>query len=104
MVRRRTWRRGAVLGDNSCVLYLCFAAAERGSCYLQIALNMNYGRVRTPEHAPRSPFNLLERIHGLAEIVERSAGVIVERHRVIRPHPEREIMAFSENALSLIHI
>ena len=29
--------------------------------------------MRATEHAPRGPFHLLERIHGLAEIVERGA-------------------------------
>ena len=32
--------------------------------------------MRTPEHAPRDPFRVLERRHGLAEIVERGAGVL----------------------------
>ena len=31
-------------------------------------------RVRATEHAPRGPFRVLERRHGLAEIVERGAG------------------------------
>ena len=31
------------------------------------------------EHAPRGPFQLLERIHGLAEIVERRAVVLDTR-------------------------
>ena len=40
-------------------------------------------RVRAAEHAPRDPCRLLERRHGLAEIVERGAGVLVaERLRV----------------------
>jgi len=30
--------------------------------------------MRVPEHAPRGPFSVLERRHGLAEIVERRAG------------------------------
>ena len=36
--------------------------------------------MRAPEHAPRGTFNLHERRHGLAEIVERGAVVMVERH------------------------
>ena len=35
--------------------------------------------MRAAEHAPRGPFNLLERTHCLAEIVECGAGVPVER-------------------------
>ena len=42
---------------------------------MQHALNMHYERMRAAEHALRGPFNLLERRHGLAEIVERGAGV-----------------------------
>ena len=32
--------------------------------------------MRAAEHAPRDPFRVSERFHGLAEIVERSAGVL----------------------------
>ena len=39
--------------------------------------------MRAAEHAPRDPFHVLQRLHGLAEIVERGAGVPVERLRVI---------------------
>ena len=55
---------------------------EHGSRVSQVALNVHCERVRTTEHAPRGPFNLFERIHGLAEIVERGAGVVVEHPRV----------------------
>ena len=54
----------------------------RGS---QIVLNPFCERVRAAEHAPRGPFRVLERHHGLAEIVERGAVVVVERQRVNRP-------------------
>ena len=40
-------------------------------------------RMRSTEHLLRDPSNVLERRHGLAEIVERGAGVSVERRRVI---------------------
>ena len=40
-------------------------------------------RVRASEHAPRGPFNFLERSNGLADIVERGVIVVVERVRVI---------------------
>ena len=38
--------------------------------------------MRAPEHAPRCPIRFLERRQGLAEIVERGPGVLVERPRV----------------------
>ena len=38
--------------------------------------------MRASEHAPGGPFRVLERCHGFAEIVERGAGVTVERPRV----------------------
>ena len=60
-------RVGGVLGR--------FAGAERGSRDSQGCLNPRCERVRAAEHPPRDPFNFLERIHGLAEIVER--GVVV---------------------------
>ena len=34
--------------------------------------------MRATEHAPRGPFYLLERSHGLAEIIERRARVLEE--------------------------
>ena len=55
---------------------------EHGSRVSQVALNVHCERVRATEHAPCGPFNLFERIHGLAEIVERGAGVVVEHPRV----------------------
>ena len=50
-----------------------------------MALNRLYERVRAAEDALRGPFCFLERRHGLAEIVERSAGVLIERPRVNAP-------------------
>ena len=38
--------------------------------------------MRATEHASRGPFRFLERRHGFAEIVERGALVVVERHCV----------------------
>ena len=49
------------------------------------------------KHAPRDPHRVLERLHGLAEIVERRAGVPVERLRVTPPHFVQEVMTFSES-------
>ena len=57
--------------------------------------------MRATEHAPRNPFRVLERRHGLAEIVGRGAGVRVERPRVSQLHPEREFMTLSKNASRL---
>ena len=59
-----------------------FAGAERGSRVSQGLLHRHHDRVRPPKHAPRGPFGFLERRHGLAEIVERGAVVVVERPRV----------------------
>ena len=47
--------------------------------------------MRASEHAPRGPFQLLERRHGLADIVERGDGVPVERVRV----PIKRILTFT---------
>ena len=55
---------------------------ERLSRMLEAFLNRSCDWVRATEHAPRGPFQLLERVHGLAEIIERGAGVLVERPRV----------------------
>ena len=55
---------------------------EGGSRVSQGLLNLNRVRVRAAEDAPRGLGRLLERRHGLAEIVERGAGVTVERHRL----------------------
>ena len=71
-------------------------SAARASC--RWSSIPHCGRMRATEHAPRGPFYLLERRHGLAEIVERGGGVLVERLRVNPPHPERGLGVFSENA------
>ena len=49
---------------------LRFAGAERGSRDSQGPLHIHHDRVRATKHAPRDPFSVLERRHGLAEIVE----------------------------------
>jgi hypothetical protein len=61
-------------------------------------LDAHCDRMCAAEHAPRGPFGLLERRHGLAEVLECGAFVIVERRRVIPPQPDREFMIFAENA------
>jgi len=72
------------------------AGAERG--FSKMVLNFHRERMRATEHAPRGPFNFLERPNGLADIVERGGWVLVERLRVTPPNPEREIITLSENA------
>ena len=52
----------------------------------------------TSKHAARDRLRLLELRHGLAEIVERGAGVIAERLCVNQSHLERESMSFTESA------
>ena len=54
--------------------------------------------MRATERAPSDPFHVLERRHGLVEIVDRGTGVHAERLRVNRPHFEREFMNLSKNA------
>ena len=49
---------------------------------MQILPNSRRDRVDAPEDTPRSPFRVLERLHGIAEIIERGVGVLVERLRV----------------------
>ena len=63
------------------------AGGERGSRVSQFVLNVYCERVRAAEHASGDRFRLLERRHGLAEVVERGAGVKVERPRVIEDAP-----------------
>ena len=61
---------------------------------MQVALEFRCERVRATKHASRGPCRLLERRHGLAEIVERAGWVVVERHRVdlgwCFPKPQRD--------------
>jgi len=54
--------------------------------------------MRSAKHAPRDPFYFFEGRHGLAEIAERGARVLVERHRVNLLHPERGFITLAENA------
>ena len=52
--------------------------------------------MRVTEHAPRGRVYLLERRHGLAEIVKRGAGVLVERPRVDPPQFNTETYCRSD--------
>ena len=63
-----------------CNLCSPLAGAERSSRVCQGTLNPLSGRVRASHHAPRDPFHVLERRHGLADIVDRGAVVNVERN------------------------
>ena len=51
------------------------------ACDLQRFINSLSERVRGPEDAPRGPFRVLKRRHGLAQIVERG-GVVVRATNV----------------------
>jgi hypothetical protein len=75
-----------------------FAGAERCSCFSQFVINPFRDGVRAPEHAPCNRINVLERCHRLAQIVERGAGVFVERPRVSPSQPERIFITIAENA------
>ena len=63
-----------------------------------MALNHSCVWVRAAEKAPRGPFRVLERRHGLTDIIERGAGLREERVRVKRPQLEREDITLFENA------
>lgn len=54
--------------------------------------------MRAADHTMRDPIRLLKRLHCLAEITERGAGVLVERLRVNCPHYEREHITLSQRA------
>ena len=58
---------------------LLFAGLEHGSRVSQGEVHSCCKRVRATEHAPRDPSCVLERSYGLAEIVARGGGVLVER-------------------------
>ena len=67
-----------------------------GACYM--VFNIHCGRMCFSEHAPRDPSRVLERRHGLADIVERGTGVTADRPRVSFPHAKRDYIMISENA------
>ena len=51
-------------------------AGEHSSRVSQMEINPSCHRVCATEHAPCGPFRLLQRRHGLAEIVERGSVVL----------------------------
>ena len=55
--------------------------------------------MKPSEHALRGQRQFLEPPHGLEEIVECRAGVVVEHCCVIPPHPDRDFMTLAKNAL-----
>ena len=65
---------------------------------MQIVLNPDYERMRAAEHASRGPCRLLERRHGLSEIVERGAIVSVEHPSAKPPESERIFIAYAKNS------
>jgi hypothetical protein len=71
---------------------------ERGSRVSQGEFNPHCVRMRATEHAPRGPFRVLESRHGLAEIIERGGGVLVERLPISPPHFERDFTTIPMNA------
>ena len=48
---------------------------ELRSHFLEVVLNRSCDRMRAAQHAPRDSTRVLERRHGLAEIIERGGGV-----------------------------
>ena len=54
--------------------------------------------MRAAEHAPRDRFYLLERIRGLAKIIERGFRVFTNCIPVVQPQLERDIIIITENA------
>ena len=58
------------------------AGAERGSRSPQGHLNRPHTGMRASEHAASGSFQILEGPNGLAEVVERRAGIPIERLRV----------------------
>ena len=70
----------------------CFAGAEGGSRVSQGVLNPDCDWVRATEHAPCGRLHLLERTHGLAEIVERGAVVAVLGLAATDPKAENVVL------------
>ena len=67
----------------------CLSGAERGSRFSQGSLMCRCARVRGTKNAPRDWGRFRQRRHGLAEIVERGAGVFAEHPCVIPSHRRR---------------
>jgi len=68
-----------LLVDGRGQLLYCYALSDGvvggGSRVSQSVIHPCCERVRATEHTPRGLCRLPERIHGLAEIVERTSGV-----------------------------
>ena len=85
---------------------------------MQASLNHRCARVRAAKDAPRDPCSVLERRHGLAEIVERGArrrlcsgaaspGLmisLVERLRVLKLELERDFTILTNNAFTVVSL
>ena len=59
------------------------AGAERGSRFSQVALNPLCDWVCATEHAPRSPFHVLERCHGLAPAFQRVLDMSAHKYTAL---------------------
>jgi hypothetical protein len=73
-------------------------SSEHCSQISQIQVNSLSERVLDTKHAPGGPFRFLKRRHGLADIIERGAGVQVNCLRVNTHHPDRKSMIVPQNA------
>ena len=89
---------GRFLLPDSALRTRRFAGAEDCSGVPQADPNRRCERMRAAKHAPCGPNRLFERRHGLMEIIECGAFVLVERPRVISSHRERVQIILSENA------
>ena len=70
----------------------------------QTPLNRHCERVRAAEHAPRDPFRLHERRHGLAEIVERGCVVFVRPTAAERASSDGAAMRGSKSSGQLTRV
>ena len=66
---------------------------------MQGALNVHCGRVRAAEDLPRGPSRVLERGHGLANIVERGVGVVAALYDAVTARTEDALYAASLTAI-----
>ena len=73
------------------------AGTERCSRLSKAQADLRCDRVRATEHAPRNNLDLRERLHALAETVERGGRVHVECYRVTPPQLERVFIIVAEN-------
>lgn len=58
-----------------------FAGAERYLRVSQLPPNIQYLRMCAPEYAPRGPFRILERLHGLEAYAAEAQSRLVQRFK-----------------------